>query len=153
MKRKIVLSIVMLAILAAAITAVVVVNNKSGANDIVESYSNIDELNEASDIKIEYSDRLCGMPATDFEANSSMVEIRYSDAGYIRKTLGVVDNSGGDEFSEVTEKNIGGRNVVFKGEDGKVFLAIWNENNFAYTISVSEGIDAEEMSEYINATI
>ena len=152
MKRKIVLSIVVLAVLAAAIATVVIINNRSGAHDSVESYNSIEEVNEAADFKIEYRDRLCGALPTDFEANSSTVEVRYGEAGYIRKTLGVVDNSGGDDYSEITDTVIDEREVQFKGDDGKVYIAVWNDNNFAYTISTVEGVEPDEMTVYVEAT-
>ena len=152
MKKKIIIVVVMIAILAAAIVTVAVINNKPGRNTKLQSFGSIEEALEATDIKIEYSDRLCGIPATDFVSNSSTIEVKYGEAGFTRKTLGVADNSGQSDFSEVTEQNVGGRDVTLKGNDGKVYLAVWNDNNFAYTISVNSGIDADEMIEYIEAT-
>ena len=74
----------------------------------------------------------------------------------LRKTLGVTDNSGNNaEFDETNEQDVRGVKVTMKGKDGKVYLAVRNQNNFAYTISISDlgkGADIDEMIEYIKAT-
>lgn len=152
MKKKIVLSVVMVAVLVAAIALVIVLKNNTDTSGKTESYSSIEEANEAADFNLEGSDRLCGYPATDYEANSSSVKTIYADAGYIIKTLGDIDSSGGKDYSESTEQTVDGRRVTFKGKDGKVYLAAWNENNFTYTISVNDGVSASEMTEYVKAT-
>ena len=110
-------------------------------------------LGEAA-FNMDYPDRLCGVPVTGFKANSSMIEAHYGgDTNYIRKTLGVSDNSdNNNQYNESSRKDINGKNVTLKGNDGLIFMAVWNDNNFAYTISSAEGVDIYEMTEYIEAT-
>jgi uncharacterized protein YxeA len=153
MKKRIVITIIMVAVFVAAFIAVVVIKNNTPATGKTQSYSSMEEAEKAAPFNMDYSDRLCGYPATDFEANSSTIEVHYADAGFIRKTLGVIDNSGNNtEYSESSEQSINGLSVTLKGNDGLVYLAVWNDNNFAYTISVNEGISIDEMTEYIEAT-
>lgn len=102
---------------------------------------------------MEYPDRLCGFPVTGFRSNSGMIEARYGSGGFIRKTLGVADNSGDKtEYHEIAEQSVNGLTVTLKGDDGLVFLAVWNDNNFAYTVSAANGVTADEMTDYIEAT-
>ena len=152
MKKKVVISIVMLAVLIAAIVTVVCINQKSGHYDKLQSFSTAEEMNEASDFTIEYSDRLCGVPVTGYEASKSTVVIHYGNAGFVSKSFDKTDNAQKADNSEQTQQLIDGRTVSFKEEGGKVLAAEWKENNFIYTISLTEGVDAEEMAEYIEAT-
>ena len=152
MKKKVVISIVMLAVLIAAIVTVVCINQKSGHYDKLQSFSTAEEMNEASDFTIEYSDRLCGVPVTGYEASKSTVVIHYGDAGFVRKTFDSAKTAQKADNSEQTQQEINGKTVGLKQKDGKVFAAEWTDNNFLYTISVNEGIDTEEMTEYIEAT-
>ena len=153
MKKRIVITIIMVAVFVAAFIAVVIIKNNTPATGRIQSYSSMEDAQKEAPFNMDYSDRLCGYPATDFEANSSTIEVHYADAGFIRKTLGVIDNSGNNtEYSENSEQSINGMTVTFKGNDGLVYLAVWNDNNFAYTISVNEGVSVDEMTEYIEAT-
>ena len=154
MKNKIIIGVVAIVILIAAVFAVITISNKSKQNENgVQTYENMDEAAKNASFNMEYPDRLCGFPATGFRSNSSMIEARYGDDGFIRKTLGVADNSGNKtEYHESTEQSVNGLTVTLKGNDGLVFLAVWNDNNFAYTVSVANGVNADEMTEYIEAT-
>ena len=153
--KKIIISIaVAIVILIAAVFAVITINNHSKQNDGGEQiYENIEDAAKNASFYLKYPDRLCGYPATVFRSNSSMIEVKYGDTNYIRKTLGVMDNSGNKtKYNENIEQRINGITVTFKGEDGLYYLAVWNDNNFAYTISVTTGVTIDEMTEYIEAT-
>ena len=154
MKNKIIIGVVAIVILIAAVFAVITISNKAGQNENgLHTYENMDEAAKNASFNMEYPDRLCGFPVTGFRSNSSMIEARYGNDGFIRKTLGVADNSGNKtEYSESTEQSVNGLTVTLKGNDGLVFLAVWNDNNFDYTISVANGVNADEMTEYIEAT-
>ena len=154
MKNKIIIGVVAIVILIAAVFAVITISNKAGQNEGgVQTYENMDEAAKNVSFHMEYPDRLCGFPVTGFRSNSSMIEVQYGNDGFIRKTLGVADNSGNKtEYHESAEQSVNGLTVTLKGNDGLVFLAVWNDNNFAYTISSASGVNAEEMTEYIEAT-
>lgn len=150
MKKKIIIAVIMIAVLIVAIAAVIVIKNKTVSNDTIKSYDTIEEANEAADFTLEASDRLCGVPATDYKSGRTTVEVYYGNAGFIRKTTGTAGSK--SDYPEVNEQNFSGRDVTLKGEDGKIFIAEWIENNFTYTISVNEGIETDEMADYIDAT-
>ncbi|MBR4450358.1 MAG: hypothetical protein IKS39_00805 [Clostridia bacterium] len=153
--KKTAICIIMAAVLVAAVAAVIVIKNKTVKNDRVREYSNIEQAVEAADFDMDYTDRLAGVPATGYSSNSSTIEITYGDAGFIRKTLGVTDNSDRRaDLDEKTEQSINGYKVTLRGRDGKYYLATWEYNSFAYTISISdsqEGATLEEMTDYINS--
>ena len=151
MNKKINAAIVMIVVLIVAIVAVIVIKNKTVDNDKIQSYDTIEEAVEGADFSLEASDRLCGVPATDYKSGRTTVEVYYGSAGFIRKTT-VTADSGKADYPEVNEQSFNGREVTLKGEGGKIFVAEWNENNFAYTISLNEGVEADEMAEYIDAT-
>ena len=145
---------VAIVILIAAVFVVFTINNKFEQNEGgAQTYENMDEAAKNASFHMEYPDRLCGFPVTGFRSNSSMIEVQYGNDGLIRKTLGVADNSGNKtEYHESTEQSVNGINVTFKGRDGLVFLAVWIDNSFAYTVSAATGITIDEMTEYIEAT-
>ena len=153
MKNKIIISVVAIVILIAAVFAVITISNNYRQNENGVQTENMDEAAKNASFHMEYPDRLCGFPVTGFRSNSSMIEVQYGNDGFIRKTLGVADNSGNKtEYHESTEQSVNGLTVTLKGNDGLVFLAVWNDNNFAYTVSVTSGVNADEMTEYIEAT-
>ena len=157
MKKK-TMTIIGIVLLIAAVAIIITVkqNTSSVKSSPQSSFESIEEANKAAVFNLEHSDRLCGYPATGYEANSSTIEVKFGTVGIIRKTLGVTDNSGNSsEYSETSEKEVNGKTVTLKGKDGKIYIATWNYNNFAYTISLDEstgGVPAEEMIEYIEAT-
>ena len=152
MKNKIIISAVAVVIVIAALFAVITFTSKLKQNNGGEAYDNMEDAANNAAFSMDYPDRLGGIPATGFESNSSMIEVSYGD-GYIRKTLGVADNSSDKtDYSEVAEQSVNGMTVTFKGSDGLVYLAVWNYNNFAYTISVPLGVEPDEMVEYIEST-
>lgn len=157
MKKKLAV-IGFIVILAAAIAIIIAVRQKtvSGNDTKVNSYETAEEAIAAASFAMDYPDRLCAYPATDFEANSSTIEITYGTSGFVRKTLGVTDNSGSKEaYPETSQQTLNGMEITFSGKDSVIYLATWTYNNFAYTISLEEstgGVDAEEMTTYIEST-
>ena len=154
MKNKIIIGVVAIVILIAAVFAVITISNNSKQNEGgVQTYENMDEAAKNVSFHMEYPDRLCGFPVTGFRSNSSMIEVQYGNNGLIRKTLGVADNSGNKtEYTESVEQSVNGITVTLKGNDGLYYLAVWNDNNFAYTVSAATGVTVDEMTEYIEAT-
>lgn len=157
MKKKIAV-IVFVAILIASMCIVIAVRQKSVPKNSTStsSYDTAEDAMAAASFNMEYPDRLCGYPVTGFEANSSTIEINYGTSGFIRKTLGVTDNSGNkDEFPETDSEEFNEMKITFKGKDSLIYQASWTYNNFAYTISLFDdagGIDKDEMTEYIQST-
>ena len=152
MKKKL-FCIILIALLVIGAALLIIFRLKS--NDNVKDGESGRSV-ETANFDIQYSDRLMGVPVTDTESNSSTIEIKYADAGFTRKTLGVTDNS--DTRNDLTEEStqtVGVYDVKLKGKDVKYYLATWTYNSFAYTISISdayEGADLDTMTEYIMST-
>ena len=97
-------------------------------------------------------DRMDGLFLVGESYDGSIYEASYSDGsgrGFIRNNSGVAVN-----FPEQTEHNIDGVTVTFKGRDGKVNLAQWENNNLVYSIGIrveGEGAAPEDMTEYVKA--
>ena len=152
MKKRIIPVVVAIILVAASFTAIVVVRNRIARSDESADAS----AGNTAAFRLETTDRLAGYPATGNHSDSSTVEVQFGEHGLVRKTYAVRDNSGGDAgFSEKTVRTVNDMEVMFMGNDGLVCLAVWNNNNFAYTIRIDAdagGISAEEMSEYVRIT-
>ena len=157
MKKKIAV-VIFVAVLVASMCIVIAVRQKSVPKNSAStsSYNTAEEAMAAASFNMEYPDRLCGYPVTGFEANSSTIEIKFGPIGFIRKTLGVTDNSGSkEEFPETADEDFNGMTITFHGRDSQIYQASWSYNNFAYTIRLYDdatGIDKDEMTEYIKST-
>ena len=157
MKKKIAV-IGFIFILIAAMAIIIAVRQKTAFdnNTKVNSYETAEEAIAAASFAMNYPDRLCAYPATAFEANSSTIEITYGSSGYVRKTLGVTDNSGSNAaYPESSQQTVNGMDITFSGKDSAIYLATWTYNNFAYTISLDEGtggVGADEMIAYVEST-
>ena len=88
--------------------------------------------------------------------DGEIYEARYSDGeneGFIRKSVGSGDNSGvTNSFPEKSEHDIDGVTVTFRGRNGKVNLATWENSNIIYSIGIrvdGEGAASEDMLEYV----
>lgn len=67
-----------------------------------------------------------------------------------RKAVGDGDISGDyNKFSEQNEVEVNGATVTMKGNDGKVNLATWAKNGYAYSISCTTAVDKVTMTDYI----
>ncbi|MBR5742864.1 MAG: hypothetical protein IKX85_03600 [Clostridia bacterium] len=83
--------------------------------------------------------------------SGQILEIRF-DAGYIRKAEGSDDISGDwNEYAEITEKQIGGKDVTLKGFDGKIYLAIWTDGGYTYCVGMQDGAAEDAMASYVEA--
>ena len=152
MKKKILCGVLIaLLVIGAAVLIVFKQKNPDGF-----SKDGSGQISEEANFDMEYSDRLVGFPVTDYKSNSSTIEVSYGEAGFTRKTLGVVDNS--DRRSDLTEETklaVNGYDVTLRGKGGNWYLAVWTYNSFAYTISINsdrEGVSTDEMTDYIKST-
>jgi len=84
-----------------------------------------------------------------FSSWGSIGEIDYTGtagqtANY-RKSAGTEDNSGiYDTFPETKQISVGTISATLKGDGSKYTLACWTDGTYAYSIVLSEGVDAEK---------
>ena len=73
------------------------------------------------------------------------------EGGYLRKAKGSDDISGDyNVYDDTVTKTADGKTVTLKGNDGKVMLAIWTDEDFTYCIGVDNGIAEEQMLSLVN---
>lgn len=88
------------------------------------------------------SDKEDGMIEVIFQNGNE--EIRF------RKATGDGDVSGNyTEFSKKESVDVDGANVTMKGEDGKVNLATWSMDGYAYSIDCTNAVDKATMTDYV----
>lgn len=84
-----------------------------------------------------------------------LAEIRYCGTEEerldYRKSAGAEDNSGVYlDFDRVQEEEMDGVKVTLKGDEDRVYLILWQKDDFSYSIYVEEGISAEDMAERLD---
>lgn len=127
-------------------------NNAQIANPFVDC----DTLNEA--IKItgfdltvpstinKATDRLYRVMTLD----DKMLEVIYQsgedEAARIRKAPGAEDISGdNNEYAQANTVSVDGAEVTMRGNNGMVYLAIWNTGGYTYSVNVTNGISSNGM--------
>lgn len=116
-------------------------------------HDTLEEAEKEAGFPIQVPDEIGGVSASAFRnLGQELLEVIYyqgdQEVARVRKGTGVEDVSGDyREYSEVKTEALEGREVTFKGDDGKVVLAIWNDGTYAYSMSVEETeISQEEMA-------
>ena len=80
----------------------------------------------------------------------SLFEISF-DGGYIRKAKGSDDISGDyNDYPDIKTETVDGKDVTFKGKDGKIFLLTWADGGFSYCVGFEKGVDRSSAEGYIN---
>lgn len=83
--------------------------------------------------------------------DGSILEIDF-DGGYIRKAKGGYDVSGDyNEYGTVKAVSVDGKEVTFKGNDGKTMLAIWVDGDYTYCVGISAGTSETDITSLVKA--
>lgn len=70
----------------------------------------------------------------------------------LRKAVGSADVSGDyNEYASVISQELRGRSVTLKGDGKLIFLAIWTEGDYSYSVSVSNGMTSAAILDLVNA--
>lgn len=77
-----------------------------------------------------------------------LAEVEYrgeaSSATY-RQSAGTDDNSGDyNIYGDTTEIAVKDQTVTLKGDDGRYVLSIWTDGTYAYSLSLSSGVSADD---------
>ena len=88
--------------------------------------------------------------------NDEMLEVIYvngeDETGRIRKARGSEDISGDyNDYAETETVSVGGIDVLLKGDAGRVKLAVWTNDGYAYSVSSEAGMTADEMMALVSA--
>lgn len=96
-----------------------------------------------------------GFDKCEYRANKadSMAEVIFKNGDEeirFRKAAGDGDISGNyTEFSEQESVDVDGTTVTMKGESGKVNLATWSADGYAYSIDCTTAVDKITMTDYV----
>lgn len=117
--------------------------------DIVEAAS-IEELSELVGFKV-LTDFSLPFETREIVYSSywnEMAQIQYTgeaQTATYRQSRGTDDNSGDyNTYRDTVEIAVNDRTVTLKGTDGAYVLAVWTDGTYAYSLSVSSGISAED---------
>ena len=126
----------------------------------IQECSSAEALSEAAGFPVEELEQL---PFTVQETNyiylgDELAEIRYYGTGEerldYRKSVGTEDNSGVYlDFDRVQEENVDGTKATLKGDETRVYLILWQKDDFSYSIYAEEGIPTEEAAEWLEGWI
>lgn len=120
-----------------------------------ENYDSIEEAAKDLGFDVKAPESACGKKLSSVSASTAerggydMIELLYGEDNElcIRKGKGSDDISGDySEYTEVTKVNFADKDITLKGDDGKVYTAIWTDGEFSYSIYAESGISADEMS-------
>lgn len=122
-----------------------------------EDCSSLEEAQQLAGFSIQAPESIDGYPVRSIQVmETSMIQVLYeNDADQqilIRKGTGADDSDdiSGDynRYSETSQITINDSSVTFKGNDGKIMVAIWSDGSYSYAIDAS-GLTSEEMTALI----
>ena len=106
------------------------------------------ELHDITDLPFKVTEQSYTVMFGDF------AEINYNGANgeycCIRAGRDTEDISGDyNEYGTVKDIDINGTTVTFKGNDKRYYLAVWINDGHFYSVSLSDGIDEQKMSDLV----
>lgn len=114
-------------------------------------------LEQAVGFSVEEAEHLPFAPQevlyTAFDSGLAQVEYRGENdqTALLRKSQGAEDNSGDfDQYPDVKTLDTAGIDVTLKGAEGQFTLALWQEDGFSYSLSLSQGQDAQGWAEILS---
>lgn len=131
----------------------------------VNTVPDIAEVSSEEELSSLVGFSVCELTELPFEAESiiytaywqSLAQIRYSGENQtltFRQAKGTEDVSGDyTMYESVTEKEVNGWQVAFKGQNDQIQLAIWSDGEFSYSLSFAEPLSqlqAEELIQQIH---
>ena len=117
-------------------------------------YTDHDSLKEAEEdagFEIQIPEEIDGVKAEAFRnLDQELLEVIYLDGetevARVRKGTGRENISGDyNEYSDVKDVDVNGKSVIIKGTKDGYVLAIWNDGEYAYSVSVEKPYTQEEL--------
>lgn len=119
----------------------------------VEEYGSDEESLESAEKHVGFTLDFPGEVKPDMfiVISGKILEVDFAD-GYIRKAAGSEDISGDwNEYAEISEKDVGGKEVTLKGNNGKIYLAIWTDGGYTYSVGMLDGVTEDAMTSFVEA--
>lgn len=110
----------------------------------------LDEAAKVAGFSMTVPEEVKGYALEEISAiEKNMIQVIYQNGDatiYLRKGLGSEDISGDyNQYQEEKTVKIGENTVTMKGKDGKVMVAVWNADGYAYAVDAT-GITQDEMT-------
>lgn len=118
-------------------------------------YDSLDEAEKAAGFTVAVPEKIDGFDEVSYRycKDTGLLEVIFNKGDSeirFRKALGSDDVSGDYTlYPEVSTLNIDGSSVITKGSDGKIQLAVWNGNGYTYSVTNTDGLSRDVISEYI----
>lgn len=120
-------------------------------------YNSISEASAAAGVDFSAPDVLDDYSISLIQAMDGIVEVNYGDEPSeisIRKGKGLDDISGDyNTYAEVSDVSISDMTVTLKGNDGKVYCAVWNDGADSYSYNTESGFSSETVQTHIAVII
>ncbi|WP_207646270.1 DUF4367 domain-containing protein [Ruminococcus albus] len=122
------------------------VQEYGGANELSDAFGV--KLHDIKNLPFEVTEQCYSVMFGDF------AEINYNGANgeycCIRAGKDTEDISGDyNEYGTVKDIDINGTTVTLKGNDKRYYLAVWINDGHFYSVSLSDGIDEQKMSDLV----
>lgn len=119
--------------------------------------TSLEEAGKLAGFSFTAPDALEGYPEKQIAAiENEIAEVSFNDEDgtkiYFRKGVGTEDISGDYNVYKTTEtRTIDGKTVTCKGNDGQVSNATWNDGTYAYSIMSTAGMDAQQLTAWVQS--
>ena len=126
--------------------------------DVWQEAASLEEAEEAMGFEVELPDMADYGEASGYRICPALMEIEVqyvsldSKGAYIRKAEDDGDISGDyEEYAYEEEVSVGENTVTFKGaSEDEINLAVWNAGDYAYCVSVTDGVSSDVMNELVS---
>ena len=133
--------------------------NMLGMPNPFTDHDSLKEAEEDAGFEIQIPDEIRGTKAVSFRnLGTKMLEVIYYDGdtevARVRKGIGEDDISGDYNEYELDETvDTAGTQVTLKGSADGYALAVWNEDGYAYAVSVTKEISKDEMLKLVEEIV
>ena len=130
-----------------------------GMPNLYTDHGTLKEAEEDAGFKIQIPDEIRGVKAVAFRnLGTEMLEVIYYDGdaevARVRKGTGAEDISGDYNVYEIEEAvDVTGTQVTLKGSADGYALAVWNEDGYAYAVSVTKKITKDEILQIVEEIV
>ncbi len=157
MNKKILAVVFIVVLVVGMVVAAVISHNLTEGNRENTGISEeAEETTVPPELRMQYPDRLNGVLETNYEAKNNTIIVTYGESGTLKRIFGSDELMTSEQaYTEENTQEIDGNTVTLTGKDGMIYTAAWIENYNSYLIELNpegEGIDADEMAEYVSAT-
>lgn len=124
--------------------------------DPFTGHATLEKAAKAVGFELAVPEEIDGYPRRDIQTmNGEMIQVFYGNEDHevlIRKAPGGEDISGDhNSYEQVATVDVNGTNVLMKGENDLVYLAIWIGSGYTYSISAQAGMSSTDMSALVRS--